>query len=209
VRAVVAIGIALLVGCSSAGPSDPATPSGSVAASPSGDDIRPLVGDGAGLEPGRYRFDPFEPSTTFEVDEGWVGGHTLAEFFDVFHGEELSVGFARPGFVMGADGRVDVAELTPRSALETIEDNGVRAEPIQPTELAGIPGFVMSFSVTAPTLVFGGPEGELTLDPSWEQRAIALDVDGALVIVLVQWTADATTGDRAAAEHVLASIRFD
>jgi hypothetical protein len=207
VRAAVAIALALLVGCSSAEPSNPASPS--VAASPSGDGIRPLVGDGAELEPGRYRYDPFEPSTTFAVGEGWVGGHTLAEYFDVFHGDELSVGFARPGFVMGADGQVDVAELTPRTALETIEGNDVRAEPIERTELAAVPGFEMSFSVTGPTLVFGGPEGELTLERPWEQRAIAVEVDGALVIVLVQSTADATAADRAAAEDVLASIRFD
>jgi hypothetical protein len=207
VRAVVPVALALLVGCSSAEPSNLASPP--VTESPPDDGIRPFVGEGAELEPGRYRYDPFEPSTTFAVGKGWVGGHTLAEFFDVFRGDDLTVGFARPAFVMGADGEVDVADLTPRTALETIESNGVQADRIERAELAAVPGSEMSFSVTRPTSVFGGPEGALTLEPPWEQRAIALEVDGALVIVLVQWTAGATAADHAAAEDVLASIRFD
>jgi MmyB-like transcription regulator ligand binding domain len=66
-----------------------------------------------------------------------------------------------------------------------------------------------ALALPADARLTGGPEGELTLERPWEQRAIAVEVDGALVIVLVQSTADATAADRAAAEDVLASIRFD
>jgi hypothetical protein len=211
VRRLAPVVLVVLAACSSSDPAVPSSPSppASASGSPSADATRPLVGDGAALEPGRYRFDAFQPPLTFAVGEGWVGGHTLAEYFDVFYGDELVIGFARPGFVRGAEGNVDVAELTPRTMLETIEGNAVRAGPITPTELRGLPAFEMSFQVAARTVVFGGPEGELRIEPRWEQRAIALDVDGELVLVLVQWTADAMLSDRSAADDVLRTIRFD
>lgn len=203
-RRLAPVVLMLLVACSGSDPSEPSARS----ASPSGEEVRSFVGDGAALEPGRYRSDAFEPPMTFEVGKGWTGGHSLSEYFDVFHGDELVIGFARPGFVAGADGDVDVAGLTPRTALEAIDGNAAHAGPITATELAGMPAFEMSFRITTPTVVFGGPEGELTIEPRWEQRAIALDVDGVLVLVLVQRTADAMPSDRSAAEDVLASIRF-
>jgi hypothetical protein len=211
VRRLAPVVLVVLAACSSPDPSVPTSLSAPASASGSfsAHAARPLVGDGAALEPGRYRFEAFRPPLTFAVGEGWVGGHTLSEYFDVFHGDELVLGFARPGFVAGAVSNVDVAGLTPLATLETIEGNAARAGAITTTELGSLPALEMSFHVAAPTVLFGGPEGELTIEPRWDQRAIAVDVDGVLVLVVVQWTADATPSDRSAADDVLRTIRFE
>jgi hypothetical protein len=44
------------------------------------------------------------------------------------------------------------------------------------------------------------------LEPPWQQRAVALDVDGTLLRILVQRT---TPGDEAIEASVLSSIDFD
>jgi hypothetical protein len=215
VRRLAPIVLVVLAACSSpdasvsTSPSPMTSPSPPTSASPSTDAARPFVGDGAALEPGRYRFDAFSPPLTFVVGEGWVGGHTVSEYFDIFHGDELVIGFGRPEFVGGADGNVEVGELTPRTMLATIGGNVARSGSITSTELGGLPAFEMSFHVRAPTAVFGGPNGRLTIEPRWDQRAITLDVGGVVVLVLVQWTADATASDLSAADDVLRTIRFD
>jgi hypothetical protein len=207
---VVALVLALTC-CSGPAPADrPRDPSPTPSASPSVtvtvEPVHELVGEGASLAAGRYRFSPFRPPLTFAVGEGWSGGHTHVEYFDVWNGEDLAIGFARPSFVTGVDGRVDVGVLSPRGALDTISGTGVDAGRIEPTAVDGRPALEMTFSVQRRRELFGGPAGPLRVEPRWRQRLITLDVEGALVLILVQSLGPASETE---VDAVLSSVRFE
>jgi hypothetical protein len=165
-----------------------------------------LVGEGTPLEPGRYRFSPFDPPLTFEVAAGWEGGHTHVEFFDVWYGEDVSVGFARPAFVNGVDGPVEIGRLTPRGVLDTIAGRGFEVSDVASTTIGEVPALEMRFRVEETTALFGGPEGELNIEPRFAQRAITLDVDRTLVVILVQTVGPAPED---AIDALLSSVRFE
>ncbi|MGZ8567431.1 MAG: hypothetical protein ACXWXS_10310 [Actinomycetota bacterium] len=64
----------------------------------------------------------------------------------------------------------------------------------------------MSFSVDRRTGLLRFGAGVFRVDPPWRQRAIAFDVDGTLLLILVQRIAP---GDEADEASVLSSIDFD
>ena len=195
-----ALATATLVACTSAEPATPPSPSARAEV------VHEFVGGGAALEAGRIRYSAFEPPFTFAVPEGWEGGHEHADYFDVFDGTDFAVGFARPASIPGPHGRVAADSLTPRRALRVIARIVEDPSAITGTEIDGRPAVEMSFSVDHHTGLLRFPDGTFHIDPPWRQRAVALDVDGTLLIILVQTTAP---GDDALDTPLLSSIDFE
>lgn len=172
---------------------------------------REIEGEGAALAPGRYTFSPFEPRVTFEVGEGFEGGHTNAEFFDVFHGETSALAFASPSFVTSRSGdRLDTAGASPEEMLAALSaGNGledvrevtmtVGSETVAAVEGRGRKdGFPL----------FGGPGGEFGTVEGDGYRIAPLVVDGKLVLVMQLATKPPFERVFAATDPVLPTIEF-
>lgn len=195
-----ALAAAALVACTGSG-TDPNPPS-----SASAEAMQEFAGGGAPLEAGPTRYSAFEPAFTFVLPEGWSGGHEHADYFDVWRGGDLAVGFGRPTGIPGPDGRVAADSVTPRGALRAVARLVEDPSPISETEIDGRSAVEMTFSVDRHTGVLAFEGGVLHLDPPWRQRAIALEVDGDLVIVLVQTT---ERGAGALDTSIPSTIEFD
>jgi hypothetical protein len=209
VRRAAAFAALLLAACSGGVPAQPPrseTPAVPTPPSPSADadGVHEFLGE-APLEPGVTRYSLFEPPFTFVVPEGWEGGHSHADYFDVWNGADLVVGFGRPSAVPGPESRIDIDTLTPRDALramaELVDDPG----PISETEIDGRPAFEMSFSVDRKAGLLRFDAGVLHIEPPWRQRAIAFEVDGVLLVFLLQ----STEPDAELDSPVLSSVEFE
>jgi hypothetical protein len=169
-----------------------------------------IVGEGASLEPGVYTYSPFEPRVTFELGDGWEGGHTDPEFFDVWRGDRVAVMFARPGFLFDASGeRVDSEGMAPQEALRLLRTRGTSSSRAPSMVLDGgsVPSIVLSNDEQ--TALFGGPEGGFSADPAFRNRIAALGVDGALVLVIVSAKTPMELSDRVAVLETLGTVDFD
>ena len=195
-------GLVILSACSREPVPDPPSPSQT-------DDVLAFEGDGTPLEPGRYRYEAFEPAMTFEVGPGWLGGHTHAEFYDVQREEGALVGFARPTFVMGRDGPVDVIGLDAREAIRTISSiEEIDADPITETTVDGRPAWEVRTSADASVELFGSDDGTFTAEAG-RHRLLGVDVDGILVLVIEHIWADAREPIEPMAQAVIDSVRFE
>lgn len=205
-RWLIALVLVALTGCSSAATSPRSSTQPSRSPDVETETVQEFVGEGAPLEPERTRYSVFEPPFTFVVPEGWSGGHEHVDYFDIWNGEDLVIGFARPSAIPTSGGSVAWDPLTPNRALRLIGELGAEPSRIAATEVDGRPALEMSFSVDRRThlLTFGA--GDFNVEPPWRQRAIAFDVGGALMLILVQRMAP---GDEADEASVLSSIDFD
>lgn len=201
-RWVLALVLAALTACSSAAQSPQPSRSPDVEAGA----VQEFVGEGAPLEPVRARYSEFEPPFTFLVPEGWSGGHEHEDYFDIWNGEDLAIGFARPTAIPTSEGPVAWDSVTPNRALRLIGEPVAEPSPIAETEADGRPALEMSFSVDCRTGLLRFGAGIFHIEPPWRPRAIAFDVDGTLLLILVQRTAP---GDQADEASVLTSIDFD
>lgn len=210
-RVVAVAAAATLVACSGAGEPTPQPPSAPPAAAtsstPTGDAdaVHEFLGS-APLEPGVTTYSLFEPPFTFVVPEGWEGGHAHADYFDVWNGADLVVGFGRPAGIPGPDGRIDIESLSPRAALRAMARMVDDPSPITETEVGGRPAFEMSFSVDRRAGLLRFEAGILHVEPPWRQRAIAFDVRGVLLIFLLQTR---LPDDDALDTPVLSSVEFE
>lgn len=168
--------------------------------------VQEFVGEGAPLEPVRTRYSGFELPFTFLVPEGWSGGHEHEDYFDIWDGENLVIGFARPTAILTSGGPVAWDSVMPNRALRLIGELGAEPSPIAETEVDGRPALEMSFSVDRRTALLRFGAGVFHVEPPWRQRAIAFDVDGTLLLILVQRMAP---GNEAEEASVLSSIDFD
>lgn len=168
--------------------------------------VQEFVGEGTPLEPVPTRFSDFEPPFTFLVPEGWSGGHEHEDYFDIWNGEDLVIGFARPTAIPTSEGPIAWDSVMPNRALRLMGELGARPSPIDETEVDGRPALEMSFSVDHRTGLLRFGAGVFQVEPPWRQRAIAFDVDGTLLLILVQRMAP---GDEADEASVLSSIDFD
>jgi hypothetical protein len=170
---------------------------------------REVLGEGTPLDPGTYTYQPFEPRVTFALGEGWEGGHTLPEFFDVWRGHRVAVMFARPGFFLDANGQqVDSPGLTPEDALRLLRTRGASSRaPSMVLDGTEVPSIVLRND--RQTELFGGPEGALTADPGFRNRIAAVEVDGALVLVIVSAKTPLATDDRHAVAEMVGTISFE
>jgi hypothetical protein len=202
VRWVLALVLAALSACSSAAQSPQPSRSPDVEAGT----VQEFVGEGTPLEPVRTRYSEFEPPFTFLVPKGWSGGHDHEDYFDIWNGEDLVIGFARPAAIPTSEGPVAWDSVMPNRALRLIGELGAEPSPIAETEVDGRPALEMSFSIDRRTGLLRFGAGVFHVEPRWRQRAIAFDVDGTLLQILVQRTAP---GDEADEASVLSSIDFD
>ena len=210
-RVVAFAAAATLVACSGAGEPAAQPPGASppVATSPSPtadtNAVHEFLGS-APLEPGVTTYSQFEPPFTFVVPEGWEGGHAHADYFDVWNGADLVVGFGRPAAVPSPDGGIDIESLSPRAALRAMAGIVDDPSPITETEVDGRPAFEMSFSVDRRAGLLRFEAGVLHVEPPWRQRAIAFDVGGVLLVFLLQTK---LPDDEALDTPVLSSVAFE
>ena len=162
------------------------------------------------LEAGRYRHDPFDPPLSFRVGAGWRAVQDVPGFFDIEHGlgtpDVIAVQVARP--VGGAT----AAELG--RAIEARE--GVRVVSSSPVEVAGIAGRSLVVDAADPDIaanrfvpVFEVALGPISIASGRSLRVDLLDTPEGLLGVLVGGSVRRWEATIAAAEPVLASIRFD
>lgn len=209
-RRAVAFAAVMLVACSGGAattePERTGSPDVSSSPSPSADPnaVQEFLGE-APLEPGVTRYSLFEPPFTFVVPEGWEGGHAHADYFDVWNGVDFVVGFGRPAAVPGPDGRIDIETLTPRDTLLAMRELVDDPSPISETEVDDRPAFEMSFSVDRHAGVLRFDAGVLHIEPPWRQRAIAFEVDGVLLVFLLQ----TMQPDAALDSPILSSVEFE
>jgi hypothetical protein len=163
--------------------------------------------EGTPLEPVRTQYSVFHPPFTFVVPEGWSGGHDHADYFDIWKGEDLVIGFGRPTAIPRSGGPIAWDSLTPRRALHMLGGIAPSPGPVSETMVDGRTALEMSFAVDRRThlLTFTGG-AEFNVEPPWRQRAIAFEVGGTLLLILVQRSA---SGDEAAEAAVLSSIDFE
>ena len=210
-RRVVAFAATVLVSCSAAGEPTPqppgASPPAATSRSPTADAdvVHEFLGS-APLEPGVTTYSLFEPPFTFVVPEGWEGGHAHADYFDVWNGADLVVGFGRPAGIPGPDGRIDIESLSPRAALRAMARIVDDPSPITETEVDGHPAFEMSFSDDRRAGLLRFEAGVLHVEPPWRQRAIAFDVGGVLLVFLLQTK---LPDDDPLDTPVLSSVQFE
>jgi hypothetical protein len=178
------------------------------AATPTAGGPQDIVGEGTPLEPGAYTFSPFEPAVVFELGDGWEGGHTNPEFFDVWRGMRVAVMFGRPGFLLRGDERVPTDELTTDEALQILREQNDTSSRAPALVLDGqtVPSVIVRSS--AQTELFGGPGGTFTADPDFRNRIAAVDVDGTLVLVIVSAKTPMELEDRLAVTEMLGTIRL-
>lgn len=198
----------LVVACREQDPPRTATPPASATGTPGTSDGGPqdIAGEGTPLEPGTYTYSPFEPAVTFELGDGWEGGHTTPEFFEVWRGDRIAVMFARPGFLLDGEGeRVDARRMSPDEAVSLLRQRGstVRA-PTMVLDGGAVPSIYLR--TAEPTDLFGGPEGEFTSDPEFRNRIAAVVVDDALVLVVVSARTPIELDDRLAVIEMLGTI---
>jgi hypothetical protein len=194
-----------LTACSSASDSDRSAPS----PAPSGS--REIQGEGAALTPGRYTFSPFEPRVTFEVGEGFEGGHTNAEFFDVFHGETSALAFASPSFVTArAGGRLETADASPEEVVAALRAGNGLEDVRTATMTIGteIVDAVEGRGRKDGFPFFGGPGGEFGIVKGDGYRIAPLEVEGKLVLVMQLATEPPFERAFAATDPILPTIDF-
>ena len=194
-----------LMACSSAADEDRAAPS----PVPSGP--REIEGEGGSLTPGRYTFSPFEPRVTFEVGEGFVGGHTNAEFFDVFHGEASALAFASPGFVRDRGGsRLETADASPAEVIAALRAGNALEDVRTVTMRIGseVVDAVEGRGRKDRVPLFGGPGGEFGIVKGDGYRIAPLEVEGKLVLVMQMATEPPFAQAFAATDPILSTIHF-
>jgi hypothetical protein len=147
---------------------------------------------------------------SFDLGEGWTGGHLHDEFFDVQRAG-LLVGFADPAFVVRADGgTTPVAGLDTRSAIRLITDTlGGAARDVGPCPyFRALRARCIDAEPEQGVEVFGGPDGRLMLEAgSWDRLAV-LEVDDHLVLAVVLIHGGVDEDLLADAEDVLRTVRW-
>jgi hypothetical protein len=166
--------------------------------------------EGEPLVPGRYTNPDFTPTVSFEVGEGWAGGHQLSEFFDVTTDDGTLVGFAHPSFLIDGDGEeIPVAGLDAGEAAAILaEREELDATDPRPVRLGGVGGFAVDATPRRQVDVFGGPEGTLTLAGEEFHHFQFVEVHGelALAVVIIRGEYDDSTMQ--AVEQILETVRW-
>jgi hypothetical protein len=142
---------------------------------------------------------PFTIAFAITIDEpGWFSGHLHPEFTDLqrFDGmtqhqfPNLLLGFGDPEHIRGNDGDVDVAGLTPDTALDLLAARAsLTTANRAAVELFGLTGARLDIhTATGSNPIFGGPAGNFGLGPELDIRLVLLPLGGRLLVVLVSAT---------------------
>lgn len=183
---MLALAAALVVAACSGDDGDEPAVATTTSTSAASGDVLPFEGGDTELVPGTYANDAFRPAFTFELDEGWRGGHEIPnEFFDVIR-PEVTVAFSHPDFVIGAGReRRDVADLDPAGVIDALAANpDVRATPMPPTTIAGQPAPTVELVPNDDVDLLGSPAGELGGVAGRGHRVSAVVLDGELLLVI-------------------------
>jgi hypothetical protein len=173
------------------------------------DTARPVAmpEDHPALEPGSYHNPDFLPGVSFDVGEGWDGGHLIDEFFDVQR-DGMLVGFADPGFFIRADGsHVPVGRLdAERAAALMAESIGLDPSTVRRDPATGWFRLEGEAGITADA--FGANDGAFRVtDGDWV-RFVLLDLDDDVVVELINIPGGLDEEQVAHAEEVLATARW-
>jgi hypothetical protein len=189
-RLVFALAIVLVSACGGNGgtPSPPVTTAAEPSGTTSASIAREIPPGETEIEPGEYTFSQFEPTMTFRVDSGWQTGHRRAEFFDVWNGTDAFIGWARPEFIVGRDGRrVTVDHMSAGAAIRALAANPavVSAGRAREVTVGGVSGASLEFRTLPGGELFGGSEGAFATAPRAARlRISAVSLSGPLVLVL-------------------------
>lgn len=173
--------------------------------------VLPFEGEDAPLEPGRYAYEGFSgPPMTFAIGTGWVGGHVLAEFFDVQRGAAgVLLGFADPSFVYGPERAAEVEDVSVADAIGVIASNpAFNAGTVRSTTIDDLEAFEVRGSPTTSVELFGGEDGSFTAEPG-SVRLLGVDVEGDLMLIVATGWKEQPRAVRRAIDAVIASVRFD
>ena len=198
---------------SSSAPAPTALPSIGASESPA-DNVRELRSGEEPLVAGRYTRSGFEPSITFELDEGWFGGTLATGFFDVQQDrgtpDVIAVQFGRVDGVVGADGAT-VSVTTAADAARAIAENpGLEVLGESESRMSGLTGANLEVqnSSGAHASILDVPVGRLGIDPGRRLWISLFDTEDGVLAIMVggsvaQW-------DRALglAEPVLESVKI-
>ena len=195
------LALMVLAGCGGAAPLTSSTPGTTVApaasALPSPEAVLPFPSRAAArLEHARYSSaPPFDLAFTFRTPgEGWESLHLLGEFLDVvrFDGESRtgpprrSIAFGHPTRIWGRE-PVPAAGMTAADVAAALggRDDLVASDP-EPFELDGMAGLRVDLQVEAVgTSIFGGPNGNLIMEPRRDARLGIVPVGDELLLVIV------------------------
>ena len=172
------------------------------------------------LEQARYAVSPpFDLALTFETpDDGWESLHLLGEFVDIarFDGVPRSgppsrwIAFGHPARIHG-DTEVPAAGLTPAEIADLLRsrDDLETTEPT-PFSVAGLDGVHLDLRAPASdTAVFGGPAGNLSLEPSRDARMGIVVAGDEPLLVLVFAAPEELDDAWDEAQPVLESVELD
>ena len=172
------------------------------------------------LDQARYAASPpFDLALTFETpDDGWESLHLLGEFTDIarFDGVPRSgppsrwIAFGHPARIHG-ETDVDAAGLTPAEIADHLRDRD-DLETTEPTpfSVAGLDG--VQLDLRAPsrdTAIFGGPAGNLSLEPSRDARMGIVVAGEEPLLVLVFAPPEELDDAWNEAQPVLESVALD
>ena len=171
-----------------------------------------IQGEGVPLPPGRYTFTPFQPHVTFELGEGFEGGLTNPEFFDVIDGEGAALAFAHPTFVPTRNGhRLEVSGASPKEVLNALtEASGFEVlDELQVTIGSQRVDAIEGVGRTDGAPLFGGPGGEFGIVKGDRYRLAPVDV-GETIVLVMQIAFDPPYQQAfAATDPVLPTISFE
>jgi hypothetical protein len=192
-------------------PASTATPTIEATESPS-DDVKELLGGSEPLAPGRYTRSGFQPSITFELDEGWFAGTLASGFFDVQQDRNtpdvVAVQFGRVERVVGADGATVDAPSAADAAHSIAENPGLEVLGESESRMSGLTGANLEVENSGDTHtgILDVSVGRLGIDPGRRLWISLFDTDEGVLAIMVggsvaQW-------DRALglAEPVLESV---
>jgi hypothetical protein len=167
------------------------------------------IREGAVLPPGLYTLRRFEPSVVLRLGPGWRGGHTFPEYFDVSVENSL-IGFGRFDQALTADGEGRPLEgLVPSSAAELIAANSdVDAGSVADASIGGETGASVEFRPKFNTQLLTGPAGVYRVFTTSRYRFTFVEVDGVLVLVGEETTAEPYDEGLRRTGEVAASVRF-
>jgi hypothetical protein len=172
------------------------------------------------LEQARYAASPpFDLALTFQTpDDGWESLHLLGEFVDIarFDGVPRSgppsrwIAFGHPARIHG-ETEVNAAGLMPGGIADLLRDrDGLETTEPTPFSVAGLDGVQLDLRARArDTSIFGGPAGNLSLEPSRDARMGIVVVGEEPLLVLVFAPPEELDDAWNEAQPVLESVELD
>jgi hypothetical protein len=153
-----------------------------------------------------YTFSAFEPRVRFELGSGWSGGHTNPRFFDAWRGQEFSVVFARPDYVVGKSG-VRLDDMSDADRVLALLGGRPAAKP-GPTMTIGQ---VQRPSVALDAdhgLLFGSGSDQFSVDAGTRLRLTTVRAQDRVVLIMLWSLHGDLESHLPEAQELLRTVRF-